>query len=218
MKRALAALTAALGLGTVLAADAPPNSSIAGFARYESNKWLFRACVGHGKVSALNARGLPFIDATPDRVLSAAIQQRWQQSAEPLRGIYMEITGYLEEGRVTATQLHRALGWVASCAERPSNIPDDARAWAAGNEPSWVFMLDGRSASFRTMDAVLTWPVAAWKAGGSTAVFEASAGGGRVRVEFSDGLCGDTMAEATFGRRVVAAVNGAFYAGCGLLR
>jgi len=218
MRGALAALMTALGLGTVLAADAPSSSSITGFARYESNKWLFRTCVGHGKGSALNARGHPFIDATPDRVLSAAIQQRWQQSSEPLRGIYLEITGYVEEGRVTATQLHRALGWVASCAERPSNIPDDARAWAAGNEPSWVFMLDGKSASFRTMDNVLTWPIAAWKARGSTAVFETSAGGGRVRVEFSDGLCSDTMSEAAFGRRVVAAVNGAFYAGCGLLR
>jgi uncharacterized membrane protein len=207
-----------LGLGPVLAADAPPNSSIAGFARYESNKWLFRTCVGHGKVSALNARGLPFIDATPDRVLTAAIQQRWQQSAEPLRGIYTEITGYVEEGRLTATQLHRALGWVASCAERPANIPEGARAWAGGNEPSWGFVLDGRSATLRTMDGVLKWPAAAWKPDGSAAVFEASAGAARIRVEFSDGLCSDTMSEAAFGRRVVAAVNGAFYTGCGLIR
>lgn len=218
MRRVLGALMLALGLGTVVAADAPPNSSIAGFARYQSNKWLFRACVGHGKVSALSARGLPFIDATPGRVLSAAIRQRWQQSAEPLRGIYIEVTGYVEEGRLTATQLHRALGWVASCAERPSNIPDSARAWAAGNEPSWGFVLDGRSASLRTMDGLLTWPATALKASGSTAAFEASAGGGRVRVEFSDGLCSDTMSEAAFGRQVVVAVNGAFYIGCGLIR
>ncbi|MBS1136004.1 MAG: hypothetical protein H6R02_3145 [Burkholderiaceae bacterium] len=218
MKGALAALMSALWLGTVLAADAPAGVSMQGFARYESNKWLFRACVGRGKVSALNARGLPFIDATPDRVLTAAIQQRWQQSAEPLRGIYLEITGYVEEGRVTATQLHRALGWVASCAERPSNIPDGARAWAAGNEPSWGFVLDGKSATLRTMDGVLTWPAAVWKPDGSTAVFEASAVAGRIRVELSDGLCSDTMSEAAFGRRVVAAVNGAFYTGCGLIR
>src|SRR5512139_2817265 len=167
MKGALAALMTALLLGTVLAANAPAGALMKGFARYESNKWLFRTCVGHGKVSALNDRGLPFIDATPDRVLTAAIQQRWQQSAEPLRGIYVEITSYVEEGRVTATQFHRALGWVASCAERPSNIPDGARAWAAGNEPSWAFVLDNQSATLRTMDAVLTWPAAAWKARGS---------------------------------------------------
>jgi uncharacterized membrane protein len=218
MKGALAALTSALWLSTVLAADAPAGASMQGFARYESNKWLFRTCVGHGKVSALNARALPFIDATPNRVLSAAIQQRWQQSAEPLRDIYTEITGYVEEGRLTATQLHRALGWVASCAERPSNIPDGARAWAAGNEPSWGFVFDGKSASFRTMDGVLTWPAAGWKAGGSTAIFEASAAGVRVRVEFSDALCSDTMTEAAFGRRVVVALRGALYTGCGLVR
>ena len=218
MRRALGALMTTLGLGAVLAADVPPNSSIAGFARFESNKWLFRACVGHGKMSVLDARGLPFIDATPGRVLTAAIQQRWQQSAEPLRGIYLEITGYVEEGRVTATQLHRALGWVASCAERPSNIPGGTRAWAAGNEPSWGFVLDGKSATLRTMDGVLTWPAAVWKPDGSTAVFEASAVAGRIRVELSDGLCSDTMSEAAFGRRVVAAVNGAFYTGCGLTR
>jgi uncharacterized membrane protein len=218
MKEALAALLSVLWLGTVLAADAPAGASMQGFARYESNKWLFRACMGRGKASALSARGLPFIDATPDRVLSAAIQQRWQQSAEPLRGIYTEITGHVEEGRLTATQLHRALGWVASCAERPANIPDGARAWAAGNEPSWGFVLDGKSATLRTMERVLTWPAAAWKSDRSTAVFEASVGAGRIRVEFSDGLCSDTMSEAAFGRRAVAAVNGAFYAGCGLIR
>jgi uncharacterized membrane protein len=217
MKGALA-LMSALWLGTVLAADAPAGASMQGFARYESNKWLFRTCVGRGKVSVLNARGLPFIDASPDRVLTAAIQQRWQQSAEPLRGIYLEIAGYVEEGRVTATQLHRALGWVTSCAERPGNIPEGARAWAAGNEPSWGFVLDGKSASFRTLDGILTWPATVLKVGGSTAVFEASSGGGRVRIELSDGLCSDTMSEATFGRRVIAAVNGAFYLGCGLTR
>jgi len=79
-------------------------------------------------------------------------------------------------------------------------------------------VLDGKSATLRTMDGVLTWPAAAWKSDRSTAVFEASDGAGRIRVEFSDGLCSDTMSEAAFGRRAVAAVNGVFYAGCGLIR
>jgi uncharacterized membrane protein len=39
-----------------------------------------------------------------------------------------------------------------------------------------------------------------------------------VRIEFSRGLCSDTMAEAAFGYRVVVAAKGAFYTGCGLVR
>jgi uncharacterized membrane protein len=208
----------AVAATAVRASDLPARSSIAGFVRYESNKWLFRACSGRGTSAALRGPGMPFIDASPDGLLFAAIQQRWQQSADPARGVFVEIAGYVEGGRLTVTRLDRALGWVASCAERPLNIPDDARAWAAGHEPSWAFVLDSRAATWRTPDGVMTLPAGQWRTEGSSAVYDASVPGGRVRVEFTDALCSDTMAEAAFGRRVVAAFNGAIYAGCGLVR
>ena len=196
----------------------PPSSLMSGFARYESNKWLFRACIGSGRTAKLQKDGLPFIDATRDRILFAAIQQRWQQSDDPLRGVHLEFSGFVENGRVTATELHRALGWVASCSERPNNVPIGVRAWASGNEPAWGFSVDAKAATFRTPDGVLTFPVAAMKPGGAPAVYEANDSTRRLRVEFTDDLCSDTMSEAAFGRRVVAAVNGALYTGCGLVR
>jgi uncharacterized membrane protein len=218
MKHAACVSALAVAAAAVCAADLPASSSMAGFVRYESNKWLFRACSGRGKSATLREPGIPFIDATPRGALFAAIQQRWQQSAEPARGVFVEIAGYAEGGRLTATRLDRALGWVASCADRPANIPEDARAWAAGHEPSWAFVFGSRGATWRTLDGDNTLPAGAWKAVGSSAVYDGTVPGGRVRVEFTDGLCSDTMAEAEFGRRVVAAFNGALYAGCGLVR
>jgi uncharacterized membrane protein len=41
---------------------------------------------------------------------------------------------------------------------------------------------------------------------------------GSLRVEFTPGLCSDTMSEAAFGYRVVAAAKGGLYTGCGLVR
>jgi hypothetical protein len=210
MKRAACALALAGTAAAVCATDLPASSSMAGFVRYESNKWLFRACSGRGKSAILREPGIPFVDATPQGALFAAIQQRWQQSAEPTRGVFVEIAGYAEGGRLTAMRLDRALGWVASCADRPANIPEDA--------PSWAFVLDSRGVTWRTLDGVITLTADAWKTVGSSAVYDGTVLGGRVRVEFTDGLCSDTMAEAEFGRRVVAAFNGALYAGCGLVR
>jgi putative lipoprotein len=110
------------------------------------------------------------------------------------------------------------LGWVASCAERPTNVPPGVRAWASGNEPAWAFSMDAKAAMFRTLDDVLSFPVAALKPDISPSVYEANDSVRRLRVEFTDELCSDTMTEAAFGRRVVAAVNGALYTGCGLVR
>ena len=211
----------ALGLAVVCAgtsaADTPASTSMAGFARYESNKWLFRPCIGQGRSSTLRQTGAPFIDATPGGVLFAAVQERWRQSTDPSRGVFVEVSGYVEDGRVTVTRLQRALGWVESCSGRPANVPQGARAWAAGNEPSWGFVLEGNVATVRTMDAVWKSADGAWRESGSTAVFQ-STRGGQVRIEFTDGLCKDTMAEASFGRRVVAAVDGRLLTGCGLVR
>lgn len=218
MMQALAVLVLTVVSAVATAGDVPPGSLMSGFARYESSKWLFRACLGSGRAAKLQEDGMPFIDATRNRILFAAIQQRWQQSADPLRGVYLEFSGSVEHGRVTATELQRALGWVASCAERPTNVPIGVRAWASGNEPAWGFSVDAKAATFRTLDGVLTFPVAVMQLGTPPSVYEAGDLGGRLRVEFTDDLCSDTMAEAAFGRRVVAAVNGALYTGCGLVR
>ena len=215
--RYLPALAVA-AVGTATAADIPPSVPMSGFARYEFNKWLFRPCVGSGKKAALAPQGQPIIDATDGGLLFKAIQQRWQQSADPQRGIYLEFAGYAENGRVTATRLQRSLGWVGTCAERPTNIPADARLWAAGNEPSWRFVLDGKSANLRWVDGELTLPARPLLEAGGTVAYAADSGGGPVRIEFSRGLCSDTMAEAAFGYRVVVAAKGAFYTGCGLVR
>jgi uncharacterized membrane protein len=215
--RFLPALAVA-AIGTATASDIPPSAPMSGFARYEFNKWLFRTCVGNGKKAALTPQGQPLIDATEGGLLFKAIQQRWQQAADPQRGIYLEFAGYIENGRVTATRLQRSLGWVASCVERPANIPADARLWAAGNEPSWRFELDGKGASLRWLDGELKLPVRPLLAAGGTVAYATDSGAGQVRVEFSPGLCSDTMAEAAFGYRVVVAAKGGFYTGCGLVR
>ena len=95
--RILAALACTLiAIAPLHASDIPPSVPMAGFAKYEFNKWLFRPCAGAGKTSTLRSQGLPFIDATSDRVLFAAIQQRWKQSADPLRGVYLEFAGFTE--------------------------------------------------------------------------------------------------------------------------
>ncbi len=218
MKKRLPALLLLLTLTPTIATEIPRSMPLSGFARYEFSKWLFRSCVGVGKRSTLEMRGSPFIDATPDRLLFAAVQERWRQSADPLRGIYLELAGYAENGRITATELHRSLGWVASCAERPTNIPASARLWAAGNEPAWSFVADGQSATFKTPDGLRRFQAKAIRFEGAIVLYEAENAGARIRVELSSGLCSDTMSEATFGRRAVVAMDGTFYTGCGLTR
>ena len=165
---------------------------------------------------------MPFIDATPERVLFTAIQQRWQQSADPLRGVYLEFAGFYREWRVTATDMQRSLGWVESCARAADAIfRRGARLWAAGNEPAWSFVVRRHSApALRTPDGVLKLPGAAAcrMERSSRGVQPADSSAGSLRVEFTPGLCSDTMAEAAFGHRVVAAVSGALYTGCGLVR
>ncbi len=218
MKLRILTALACMVMAPLHASDIPPSVPMAGFAKYEFNKWLFRSCTGAGKTSTLQAQGLPFIDATPERVLFEAIQQRWKQSADPLRGVYLEFAGFIENGRVTATDMQRSLGWVESCAQRPSNIAPGARLWAAGNEPGWSFVVDGKTATFRTPDAVLKFPVTAAKSSDGTVTYVAESSGDRIRVELTQGLCSDTMSEAAFGRRAVVAVRGALYTGCGLVR
>jgi len=209
---------AAAAIGSATASDIPPSVPMSGFARYEFNKWLFRSCIGSGKKAVLAPQGLPIIDATEGGLLFKAIQQRWQQSADPQRGIYFEFAGYTENGRVTATRLQRSLGWVGACAERPTNIPAGARLWAAGNEPSWSFVHDGQHASLRLADGVLQLPARLLQETGGTVAYTTDSSTGPLRVEFTPVLCSDTMSEAAFGYRVVAAVKGGLYTGCGLVR
>ncbi len=218
MKRQFLSALAAAAFGAVWAADIPPSVPMSGFARYEFSKWLFRSCVGRGKQASLMPKGQPIIDATDGGLLFKAIQQRWQQSADPQRGIYLEFAGYTENGRVAATRLQRSLGWVGTCAERPTNIAASARLWAAGNEPSWAFVYDGQRASLRLADGVLQLPARSLQESGQAVTYAADSSAGLVRVEFTPGLCSDTMAEASFGYRVVAAVRGSLYTGCGLVR
>ena len=209
---------AAAAIGSATASDIPPSVPMSGFARYEFNKWLFRSCIGSGKKAVLAPQGLPIIDATDGGQLFKAIQQRWQQSADPQRGIYLEFAGYTENARVTATRLQRSLGWVGACAERPTNIAAGARLWAAGNEPSWSFVHDGQRASLRFADGVLQLPVRVLQEAGGTVAYTTDSSAGLLRVEVTPGLCSDTMSEAAFGYRVVAAVKGGLYTGCGLVR
>jgi len=218
MRTVIAALMALLPAAAASASDIPPSVPMSGFARYELNKWLFRPCEGTGKAAKMAGQGLPFIDATRDRVLFTAIQQRWQQSADPLRGVFLEFAGYTEGGRVTATDLQRSLGWVESCAQRPANVPAGAVLWASGNEPFWSFVADAQGAAFRTPEATLALPSAALRTADGTVAYDVMHEGKRIRVELSPGLCSDTMSEAAFGRRAVVALQGRLYTGCGLAR
>lgn len=201
------------------AADPPPPSlSMAGFMRYEFNKWLFRPCLGAGDRSKLAAEGLPFIDATPDRALFTAIQERWKQSADPLRGVYLEFGGYAEGGRVSATDLHRVLGWVESCTARPVNVPKNALFWASGNEPFWSLVAEPAGAVFRTPEGETKLPAPKPQSADGVTAWDVVHEGKRLRIELAPGLCSDTMSEAAFGRKVVVAMAGRLYTGCGLVR
>ena len=97
MKTRFLPALAIAAVGTATAADIPPSVPMSGFARYEFNKWLFRPCVGSGKKAGLAPQGQPIIDATEGGLLFKAIQQRWQQSADPQRGIYFEFAGYIRK-------------------------------------------------------------------------------------------------------------------------
>ena len=198
--------------------DLPPSGPMAGFAKYEFNKWLFRACPPEA-TTRRTADALPFIDATPGGTLFRAIQQRWQQSLDPLRGVYVEFSGYTETGRVTVTELHRALGWVESCAKRPTNIGTAVVLWAAGHEPSWVFSYDGKTGRLRVLgeEPLDIAPVALQRGDGVLAI-AAQSDSTRIRIEFSTELCSDTMSEAAFGRSVVVATRNRLYNGCGFVR
>lgn len=218
MRIVIAIVMVALFAPAAAASDVPRSVPMSGFARYEFNKWLFRPCIGTGKAAKLAAQGMPFIDATRERVLFTAIQQRWQQSADPLRGVFLEFAGYVEGERVTATDLQRSLGWVESCAQRPANVPAGARLWASGNEPFWNFVADAQGAAFRTPEATLKLPAAALREADGAVAYDAVHEGQRIRVELSPGLCSDTMSEAAFGRRAVVALGGRLYTGCGLVR
>lgn len=198
--------------------DLPPSGPMAGFAKYEFNKWLFRPCPAGGTAQAAT-EALPFIDATPSGTLFRAIQQRWQQSLDPLRGVYVEFSGFTETGRVTVTELQRALGWVESCAKRPTNVGPAIALWAAGNEPSWVFTYDGKIGRLQVLgkEPLSLGPVALRK-GDKVLAIAAQSNSERFRIEFSSDLCSDTMSEAAFGRSVVVAVRNRLYTGCGFVR
>jgi uncharacterized membrane protein len=200
------------------AGDLPPSGPMAGFAKYEFSKWLFRACPPEATARRV-AEALPFIDATRNGALFRAIQQRWQQSLDPLRGVYVEFSGYTETGRVTVTDLHRVLGWVESCAKRPTNIGTTVVLWAAGHEPSWVFSYDGKTGRLQVLgeEPLDIDPVALQKSDGVIAIAGQS-NSTRIRIEFSTELCSDTMSEAAFGRSVVVALRNRLYTGCGLVR
>lgn len=227
MRKLIAILILLIG-ASESAADAPPRSGpMAGFVRYEFNKWLFFPCVIEKPASKQSgkqpagppAAGLPFIDATPNGALFKAIQQRWQQSANPLRGVYLEFSGYQENQRVSATELWRALGWVESCAKRPTNVKSNAVLWAAGNEPSWSFALDDKQAVFQQLSAApQRFPPAAMKKVGRTTTWQTRDAAPGLHVEFIDELCSDTMSEAVFGRKVVLSSAGKQFSGCGFVR
>jgi uncharacterized membrane protein len=216
--RAVLALLAIALLGPAAAAGPPPTTTQVGFAHYEQNKWLFRACLGSGGKARLADVGLPIVDATPAGAVLAAVQQRGQQSIDARRGVYVEFSGYVENGRVSATELQRALGWVASCGERPANVAVDARVWASGNEPSWSMTVDGSGATLRTPDRTLRIPGDALQSAGTVVSWDGVHAGQRLRIELTLVACQDTMAEASFGRTAVMAYGGALYRGCGLLR
>jgi uncharacterized membrane protein len=202
----------------------PPSGPMAGFAKYEFNKWLFRACAPDATdateaTAKRVAEALPFIDATPSGTLFRAIQQRWQQSLDPLRGVYVEFSGHTETGRVTVTELHRALGWVESCAKRPTNIGTAVILWAAGHEPSWVFSYDGKTGRLQVLgEEPLDIAPVALQRGDRVLAIAAQSNSARIRIEFSTELCSDTMSEAAFGRSVVVAARNRLYNGCGFVR
>lgn len=196
-----AALPAVL-LRAAVAAEPINEALIRGFVQTgdASGVWTLRRC---GTVV-----DVPLKDQTPGDALTEGVAEVKRGMQDPRRGVWVEFQGTASNTAAVAQRLWRVLGHVTDCAKAPRNVADDAKLWAAGNEPSWLLVVRGKVATFtRFGKERLSLPAPDLTPQAPRRKYEARAGTTLLTIEIDETLCLDTMAEAAYGARVSATVR-----------
>ena len=200
-----------------LASPAATAADLRGFASLGLNGLiLFQPCEGR----KLSPRTLKVEDATPDAALTAGIDDVRKIMLESGRPLYVEFRGDVAGLVATARQFQRALGTVASCDGAPTDIAAGTRLAAAGEDPSWRFVLtSGGGQLVRPGQKPVRFPAAAFAAlakPSSSRVVDAWSpqDGGSIRLELTEELCSDGRSESAFGARATLRYGSTTYEGC----
>lgn len=204
-------------LAMALAVPAATAAELRGFASLGLNGLiLFQPCEGR----KLAPRTLRVEDATPDTALTAGIDEVRRIMLESGRPLYVELRADVAGLVATARQFQRALGTVASCASAPTDIAAGTRLWAAGDDPSWRFVLSPSGGQLeRPGQKPVRFPAAAFAAPAKPSparVIDAWSplDGGSIRLELTEGLCSDGRSESAFGARATLRYGSTTFEGC----
>jgi uncharacterized membrane protein len=200
-----------------LASPAGTAAELRGFASLGLNGLiLFQPCEGR----KLAARTLKVEDATPDKALTAGIDDVRKIMLESGRPLYVELRGDVAGQVATARQFQRALGTVANCDSAPTDFAMGTRLVASGEDPSWRFVLtSGGGQLERPGQKPVRFPAAAFAALAKpslTRVVDAWSplDGGSIRLELTEELCSDGRSESAFGARATLRFGSTTYEGC----
>jgi uncharacterized membrane protein len=204
-------------LAMALAVPAAKSAELRGFASLGLNGLiLFQPCEGR----KMSTRTLRVEDRTPDATLTAGIDEVRRIMLESGRPLYVELRGDVAGLAATAQQFQRALGTVANCDSAPTDIGAGTRVWAAGDDPSWRFVLtSGGGQLERPGQKPVRFPAAAFAAPAKPSparVIDAWSplDGGSIRLELTEGLCSDGRSESAFGARATLRYGSTTYEGC----
>lgn len=204
-------------LAMTLASPAATAAELRGFASLGLNGLiLFQPCDGR----KLSPRTLKLEDATRDASLTAGIDDVRKIMLESGRPLYVEFRGDVAGLVATARQFQRALGTVANCDGAPADIAAGTRLAAAGEDPSWRFVLTpGGGHLERPGQKPVRFPAAAFaelaKPSSSRVVDAWSPqDGGSIRLELTEELCSDGRSESAFGARATLRYGSTTYEGC----
>jgi uncharacterized membrane protein len=168
----------------------------------------------------LSTRTLKVEDATPDAALTAGIDDVRRIMLESGRPLYVEFRGDVAGLVATARQFQRALGTVANCDSVPTDIAAGTRVSAAGEDPSWRFVLTpGGGQLVRPGEKPVRFPASAFAAlakPSPSRVVDAWSpqDGGSIRLELTEELCSDGRSESAFGARATLRYGSTTYEGC----
>jgi uncharacterized membrane protein len=198
----LAFALVALGFLSTGNAVAPDDTLVRGLMQSgdASGIWTFRRCG--------DAADLPIMDKTAGEALSVAVAEIKRGMPDPRRSVFVEFQGSVSRDDAVARRLWRVLGHVNDCAKLPSNIASDAKLWATGNDPAWLLVVRGSSATFTRFGGVrLAFAAAPLTPRMPRRSYEAQSGPTHLRIEIDEELCLDPIAEAAYGARVTATVR-----------
>jgi uncharacterized membrane protein len=199
------------------ASPAATAADLRGFASLGLNGLiLFQPCEGR----KLSPRTLKVEDSTPDAALTAGIDDVRKIMLESGRPLYVEFRGDVAGLIATARQFQRALGTVPNCDGAPTDIAAGTRLAAAGEDPSWRFVLtSGGGQLVRPGHKPVRFPAAAFSALAKPAYSQvvdawSPQDGGSIRLELTEELCSDGRSESAFGARATLRYGSTTYEGC----